>query len=230
MMGNDDVARVIASTHSILLDFDGPVTPLFPGRDGAELANTARRVLTLAGINLPRPYAATTDHLAVLRYGARIASRDVLNELEAACLHGEVDAAMRTEPTPGAHRTLEAAQDAGRPVVIVSNNAGAAVDAYLKRNRLGSLVRSIVGREPGRPDLMKPNVEPINRALLALQVGPESCVFIGDSVTDVEVSRRTRIRSIGYAKTSERGDELVAAGADAITDDMRLIANAIGGR
>jgi len=53
---------------------------------------------------------------------------------------------------------------------------------------------------------------------------PPDCVLIGDSVTDIEVSRRAGVRSIGYAKTPERGIELAAAGADAIVSEMAALA------
>lgn len=226
-MASDTLTRVLAATREILLDFDGPVTPLFPGCTGADLAEDARHVLAVAGIDLPQPIAKTTDHLSVLRYGAQLGQPGVLDRLEEVCLSGELAAARHAQPTPGAHATLEAAQLAGRPVIIVSNNSSNAIDAYLERNQVGALVRSVVGRPRGRPELMKPNVYPIHQALGTLDATPESCVFIGDSVTDIEVSHATHVQSIGYSKNTGRGRELAAAGADAITEDMRHVADAI---
>jgi phosphoglycolate phosphatase len=46
-------------------------------------------------------------------------------------------------------------------------------------------------------------------------------------VTDIEVSRRTGVRSIGYAKNPRRGDELGQAGADALIDSMSALADAV---
>ena len=43
-------------------------------------------------------------------------------------------------------------------------------------------------------------------------------------MTDIQVSRATSIRSIGFAKTPIRGRELEAAGADAITDSITALA------
>jgi hypothetical protein len=71
---------------------------------------------------------------------------------------------------------------------------------------------------------MKPHPELIRLALQTLSRRPSDCVMIGDSVTDIEVSRTAGVRSIGDA---ERGDELVRAGADAITDDMASLAAAV---
>jgi len=65
---------------------------------------------------------------------------------------------------------------------------------------------------------MKPHPDSVLRALDILDRPPAQRVLIGDSVTDIEVSRATGLRSIGYAKTPTRGNELHLAGADAITD------------
>jgi phosphoglycolate phosphatase-like HAD superfamily hydrolase len=52
----------------------------------------------------------------------------------------------------------------------------------------------------------------------------DQSVLVGDSVTDIQVSRATGLRSIGFAKTPIRGRELEAAGADAITDSITALA------
>jgi phosphoglycolate phosphatase len=62
------------------------------------------------------------------------------------------------------------------------------------------------------------------RALDILDRRPAQCALIGDSVTDIEVSRATGLRSIGYAKTRTRGNELHLADADAITDSIHALA------
>ena len=46
-------------------------------------------------------------------------------------------------------------------------------------------------------------------------------------MTDIQVSLATDIRSIGFAKTPIRGRELQAAGADAVTDSVVLLADLI---
>ena len=71
---------------------------------------------------------------------------------------------------------------------------------------------------------MKPYPDSVLRALDILDRPPAQCVLIGDSVTDIEVSRATGLRSIGYAKTPTRGNELHLAGADAITDSNHALA------
>jgi phosphoglycolate phosphatase-like HAD superfamily hydrolase len=86
------------------------------------------------------------------------------------------------------------------------------------------MARVAIGRVPGRPGPMKPHPDSVLRALDILDRPPAQFVLIGDSVTDIEVSRATGLRSIGYAKTPTRGNELHLAGADAITDSNHALA------
>jgi phosphoglycolate phosphatase-like HAD superfamily hydrolase len=122
---------------------------------------------------------------------------------------------------------LQACAEVGRPVVMVSNNAEAAIDTFLHRHQLRHLIQAVVARIPGQPELMKPHPSAVERALELLNRPAHQSVLIGDSVTDIQVSRATGIRSIGFAKTPPRGRELAAAGADAITDSVSLLAGLV---
>lgn len=130
-------------------------------------------------------------------------------------------------PTLGAASFLEACEQTGRPVVIVSNNAADAIEVYLNQHGLADKVAKVLGRPYGTPNLMKPHPELVRLALDALGRQPSDCVMIGDSVTDIEVSRSAGVHAIGYAKTPQRSVELDRAGADAITDHMAALASAV---
>jgi beta-phosphoglucomutase-like phosphatase (HAD superfamily) len=106
----------------------------------------------------------------------------------------------------------------------VSNNASEAVAAYLARHARRDLVQAIMARPEHRPGLMKPHPELVHRAVKLLGEPPSRYAFVGDSVTDVQVSRRTGVRSIGYVKTPQRSRELRDAGVDVLIgsmDDLR---------
>ena len=75
--------------------------------------------------------------------------------------------------------------------MIVSNNAEPAIEAFLDHHDLRHLVHTVIGRVPGRPELMKPHPDSVLGALDILDRPPAQCVLIGDSVTDIEVSRAT---------------------------------------
>lgn len=67
---------------------------------------------------------------------------------------------------------------------------------------------------------MKPNTHTVDEPLRLLGIEPGHAVFIGDSVSDVEVSQAARVPCIGYAKTPRRGAELREAGAGAVAADI----------
>lgn len=214
-----NAAELFAAADAVLLDFDGPVTPLIPAPANLEAANAARAPLLARDIALDDHIGTTSDHLAVLRWTATNAPQ-ALPEVEALCDDAETAAASTAEPTHGAHDLLAGCHQNGKPVVIVSNNAEVAIRAYLERWSLASYVVAVVGRPTGRPDLMKPNTHTVDQALRLLRTEPKRAVFVGDSVSDVEVSRAMGVPCIGYAKTARRGDELRDAGADAVVADM----------
>jgi phosphoglycolate phosphatase len=216
----ETAAQLVASAKAILLDFDGPVTLLMPKPRNAQAAEAARRPLMQAGVELPEYVAATTDHLAVLRFAAPLGP-ELLSAVEDACVKAEVAAAKTSEPTEGAHAFLNACKLAGKPVVIVSNNSADAVQAHLRRFQLHALVRGVVGRQPYRPDLMKPHPSLLGAALDVLGRPAADCVMIGDSITDVFAAAASGMPSIGFAKSPERGQELAAAQAGALIESMR---------
>jgi HAD superfamily hydrolase (TIGR01509 family) len=217
-------AQLLNESAAVLLDFDGPVTPLMPAPANMQAADAARQALTTYGAVLPDDVAATSDHLAVIRWTGTHAP-DALADVENACTAAEIDSAQTCAPTPGAHELLGALHAAGTPVVIVSNNAAEPIRAYLERHGLTAYVRDVVGRPYLRPDLMKPEPHTVHRALNIAGASARSAVLIGDSVSDIEVARATGVRSIGYATTLQRGTELREAGANAVTDSMaRLVA------
>lgn len=220
----DPLAHVLAATGPVLLDFDGPVTHLFVDGRNRMVADRMRSVTLRYGVDLPENVRDTVDPLVVLRWAAAELP-DHRQEIEEACIAGEVDAVAMTDPTAGSYQLLKACGATGRPVVIVSNNAPQTIDAYIERFGIAPRVAAVVARRFGRPDLMKPHPDSVVRALDLLQQPAGHCVLIGDSVTDIEVAHATGVHSIGYAKTPKRGDELARAGADATVDSMTTLAH-----
>jgi phosphoglycolate phosphatase len=214
-----DAAELLSVSSVVLLDFDGPVTPLMPAPANMHATDAARLALAAHSVSPPEGIAVTSDHLAVLRWAGKHAP-EALADVEAACTRAELESARTCTPTPGAHALLAALHEDDVEVVIVSNNAEPAIDAYCRRHKLGAYLYEIIGRPPMRPDLMKPHPHIVELALEMTWANRRNAILIGDSVSDIEVAQATGIRSIGYGKTRQRGAELQAAGADAVTASM----------
>ncbi len=176
---NHALTGLLAPVRAVLLDFDGPVTPCWPRLVTPALPTGCGSHLTEHRIALPEELRATKDPLRLLRWATRAEVGNAAAEAtERACVEGETAAAQVAPLTPGAVRLLEACRAARLPVIIVSNNAAAAIDAFLTRHDLTALIAGVVARVPGRPDLMKPNPEPIHRALERLE--PTRCGMPAD--------------------------------------------------
>jgi phosphoglycolate phosphatase len=214
------LARTLAPVRAVLLDFDGPVTPLLAeGRD-ARVAVRMRQTLAEHGIDLPDELRLTPDPLLILRWATPERVGDApAGAAQQACVDGEVTATGVAPLTPGADHLLEACRAAGLPVIIVSNNSAEAIDAFLTRHGLATMITGVVARVPGRPELMKPDPDPVRRALVHLGREASDCVLIGDSITDVEVGMITGVPVIGYARPGRRHG-LEIAGAEVIIDDL----------
>ncbi|MCA5894307.1 HAD hydrolase-like protein [Isoptericola sp. NEAU-Y5] len=221
-----DARTLLWSARAVLLDFDGPVTPLMPAPLNMQAADAARAVLARHGIE-PAELRETSDHLAIIRWAGAHAP-DALPDVEAVCIEAEVGAARTSQPTAGARELILALADAGVPVVIVTNNGASAARTYLERFNLAQHLRDIVGRPERRPDLLKPNTHMVKEALRIANVEPSEAVLIGDSVSDVAVSHAAGLQVIGYAKNPRRGSELAAASADALTETITALTPAGG--
>ncbi|MCK9792909.1 HAD hydrolase-like protein [Isoptericola sp. 4D.3] len=213
-----DARTLLWSARAVLLDFDGPVTPLMPAPLNMQIADAARAALARHGID-PDEMRETSDHLAIIRWAGAHAP-DALPAVEAICTDAEVEAARTSQPTEGAHELITALDEAGVPIVIVTNNSADAASTYLDRFDLAGRIRGIVGRPEGRPDLLKPDTHMVKKALRIARVEAGDATLVGDSVSDVQVAHAAGARSLGYAKNPRRGAELAAAGADALTETM----------
>lgn len=216
-----DLAALLAPATHVLLDFDGPVCDMFAGLPAADVADVLRQLVIHTGTALPAEVGTTQDPLAVLRASTGHAAAIIEQALQAA----ETQAAATALPTPGAHELLAACADTGRRVMIVSNNSANAITAYLQRSGLARYVTSVVGRHPGDPSLMKPAPFLLLQALR--EADAPTAVFVGDSISDVQAGTAARVPVIGYANKPGKHERLRNAGAQAITDSMAALADAM---
>jgi HAD superfamily hydrolase (TIGR01662 family) len=210
-----DAAEIIASAGALLLDFDGPITALMPAPLNAEAADRARAALQQ--FPLPDEIRMTTDHLAVLRYVAECLPAE-LDRVEEVCAYAEVDCARRSQPSPEIRGMLSYAHRQAVPLAIVSNNSQSAVEEFLQRFNWTAPIDVLACRTPATVLRLKPDPYLVRTAVEQLGVDAGRCVFVGDSATDVEAGRAAGVRVVGLAKTPQRGQELLDAGAVALIE------------
>ncbi|MBK7721914.1 MAG: HAD family hydrolase [Austwickia sp.] len=217
----------LAHADLVILDFDGPVVRLLPDPEHIDLAHAALAVLTQAGVDVPEQIARLTDHGAVLAETGRRWPH-LHAGIDDLCTQAEVDAARRQPPQPGAGELVQAMAAAGVPVCIVTNNAPACVTAFLQRWPWGHLVRSVHGREPARPERLKPNPAMLLDALAVTGVPADRAVMVGDSVSDVHAARRAQVASVGITADERRATQLRGAGACLVVPDTAALTGGSG--
>ncbi|MEV4251532.1 HAD hydrolase-like protein [Spirillospora sp. NPDC049652] len=218
-------SQIVRSSAVLLLDFDGPVCRLFSGYPASEIAEEIRSFLLDQGTDLPKALHTERDPLALLKW-TNDSAPSLLQQVEGIQERGEVRAAESAAPTAHSSDAIESATRSGRPVLIVSNNSARAISHYLKLHQLTSSIASIVGRVPGCPGKMKPDPYSVLKAFELAGSPPSRGVLVGDSITDIEAAHKASTQSIGYAKTETRATQLANAGADAVVDNMAVIAEA----
>ncbi len=129
--------------------------------------------------------------------------------------------------TPGGLESISAALASGRGAGILSNNSSEAIVRYLKNTGLLGQITPVVGRKYARPDLMKPNTFPFHTALLGTERKAAETLYIGDSLSDIEVARAVGAPVVGFANKPGKAQLFVNAGASLIAEEMTEFADSL---
>jgi phosphoglycolate phosphatase len=211
---------LLAQARALLLDFDGPVCSVFAGITDHVVADQLRGILADGGhTNLPKTVATSNDPFDVFRYAATL-GQDEARYVEAAFTAHEVEAIPTATPTAGAHDLIQTWHQSGRPLAIVSNNSTTAIGVYLDLYGLRPSVDAIAARTNAEPAHLKPHPFLLHQAHTALDIAPAECVFIGDSLTDLDAADAAGVPFIGYANKPGKHARFAKAEADAITDAL----------
>ncbi|MFD7080857.1 HAD family hydrolase [Streptomyces sp. NPDC059918] len=227
MTHDDRLSWVLSTASVVLFDFDGPMCNVFAGLPAPRVAEQLTALLSARDPAAGAKAAETDDPIEVLRI-AQEADAGIGQEVERALTKAEVEAvAVAGPPTPGAVEALRAARSSGRIVLVVSNNSAECIEHFVEAHGLGGYVMGIVGRSSGQPHLMKPNPHPLITAADLTSIPVTVCTLIGDSLTDIQAAQAAGMTVIGYANKPHKAALFADAGADAVTDDMQAIADAL---
>ncbi|MQA07702.1 MAG: HAD-IA family hydrolase [Pseudonocardiaceae bacterium] len=169
----------------------------------------------LDGIDAPE----TNEPFELLNYVAQ-EGLSAASAVEAELAQLEIEAVSTATPTSGATEVLRYFADAGRRVVVVSNNSASAIDVYLRKHALGSYVAGVSARTKPDPGLLKPNPHLLHDAVALLRAEPSTCVMVGDSLTDIDAARAAGCPAIGYANKPGKRERFAVVEPTAIIDHM----------
>jgi HAD superfamily hydrolase (TIGR01509 family) len=218
------LARILAASNALLIDFDGPLCSIFSNYKNTEISTALRSILGKLDVRMPDHVVQEWDPLEILRWSATLDDPSIIRAVEDGLRNAELRAARTATPTPGSFEVLTAACERGLSISIVSNNSAPAIVEYLDVHDLTEYDECIVGRTRYRPDLMKPNPRSLLIALRGLGIRPSESVFIGDSLTDITAAKAAGVPVIGFANAVPKLAAFAEAGADVVVTSMTDVA------
>lgn len=213
---------LLEKADAVLLDFDGPVCDLFGEASTAPIAREIKdAVRSVWGPDLDQSVEDCDDSHGILRRVRDMydqpspvpRSRRALELAEEIVARYEDAAVDSARPAPDVARLVRALRRVDMRLAIVSNNAPGPVESYLERLGLRWEFAAVIGRDPHEPRHMKPDPDPVDRAVKSLGLPPSACILIGDQITDLEAAQAAGTRFIGYTQSQERAAEMRRRGA-----------------
>jgi phosphoglycolate phosphatase-like HAD superfamily hydrolase len=128
---------------------------------------------------------------------------------------------------PRAWSLLRSCRAAGLELAIVTGKTTDVADAVLRRCRIRSLFKVVVGNE--RASRPKPFPDLLHLALDELGVPPEQTLLVGDGTHDIEMGHGAGTRTCGVAWGVHHADHLRAAGAHHVVHSMSELRHLILG-
>jgi len=113
-----------------------------------------------------------------------------------------VSSAVVFEFVPEALRQL---REQGISLAVASTKRRKHIEAILQREGLHELFAAVIGSNDVQNQ--KPHPESLHAAMAKLEVSPEECLYVGDSIVDAEAAQRANIKFIavltGVTRTLE---------------------------
>ncbi|MGQ4598220.1 HAD-IA family hydrolase [Nocardia sp. R6R-6] len=117
---------------------------------------------------------------------ARAFAARTTNGIEAAFVAIEVETVRTARQTSYVHSVIRAAASPSHTVAIVSNNSATAIQISLDARSLE--FAGIFARSGADVQQLKPTPYLLQQAINTLGVTTDECVFVGDSITDIQAA------------------------------------------
>lgn len=108
-------------------------------------------------------------------------------------------------------------------LAVVTSRQRSEADAFLTSADINKYIQVTVTRSDCWH--IKPHPAPVRKAAEQLGVSAEECIMVGDTMLDMRSARRAGAQAVGVLTGYDERDELLAAGADIVLEDVtQLIA------
>lgn len=217
------LTELLRDRSCLLLDFDGPICAVFAGVTDRAVS---QELATLLDASARADIEAAHDPFEVLRYAA---SRNLVqaSSIERRFTELELNAVKSAKPTEHTPALIHDLRAGGWTIAVVSNNSVVAIDAYLSAHGLRSSIAGVYGRTPDNYTHLKPSPHLLNVATRELHAISDNCVFVGDSLSDIEAGRAARIPVIALANKPGKADRFRPYSPDALIANMAEVRNAL---
>lgn len=119
---------------------------------------------------------------------------------------------------PGVLDTMRKLKDGGMKLAIASSRHRHTLDRYIAELGLAPLIEMTVGADDVTK--AKPDPQPVNIILEALDVPAAEAVMVGDAPFDILMGRAAGCRTIAVTYGNGTAEDLKAAGADFLADSF----------
>lgn len=126
---------------------------------------------------------------------------------------------------PGVKETLEALHKRGYRMTIATSRLTDSLMLFMRHHGIDHYFEYAVGSDSVTHH--KPHPEPALKTLAALNIAPSEAIMVGDMPVDIAMAHNAGIRAIGVDYGNATREELEAAEADWIVDDITKILSII---
>ncbi len=119
---------------------------------------------------------------------------------------------------PGIIEVLEALNEKGIICTVATSRNGKSCREFLEQLGIAKYFSYVLCAED--TTLLKPNPEPVLKTLADLEFASEEALVIGDMPMDIQMAKGAGVFACGVTYGNATGEELWAAGADFVIDDI----------
>ena len=210
----------------IVFDFDGTL-----GDTKENIVKTMQETMRRMGYPIPdEPTIASTIGLP-LETGFEIMAPGITQErcLECAALYrvvfDEYKAQLKPQPFPGVKETLSALKERGLLMSVASSRLSVSLNAFVRDMGLDRYISYVLGVDFQRKP--KPNPDPVLQCLEHFGVPASEALVVGDMPVDILMGAAAQCRTCGVTWGNATREQLAAAGADSIIDQMSELSTII---